>query len=247
MVGTQLSAVSQGTDREETATRQTAAPGPKKLTVLGVDGHDPRLHTELHRFVPEGADAIYPLAIPPSEVNVHDVLVAGLYNPPATTAALVRRGVRTARGPSLQSGAAIESIARNRSLPLRKLAVDGFEQVPGQSPLWTITAWLLTALIVATIGALVMVGGPAAIALVPMVLAVTVSFVLAHAGAHLALRDEVIGRTVRGLAAAHDDRHPVVVVPERHAPGIAADAKDDLIDATARTVSSELTVDESLY
>lgn len=241
--------MSQGSARAETTARQPAAlgPGPEKLTVLGVDGHDPRLHTELHRFVPEDADAIYPLAIPPTEIDAHDVLVAALHNPPATAAALGLRGVRTARGPSLQSGAAIDSVARNRSIPVRELAVNGFEQVPGQSVLWTITAWLLTALIAATIGAVVMVGGPAAVALVPMVLAVTVSFVLAHAGAHLTLRDEVIGRTVRALALANDDRHPVVVVPERHAPGIADDAKDDRINATARRVSSELTADESLY
>lgn len=219
-----------------------------RLTVLGVDGHDPRLHTELHRFVPNDADALYPLAIPPTELNTRSVVLAAAYNPPATGAALAFRGVRTVRGPSLQSAAAINSIAENRDLPVRPLSADGFEQVPRQGLLWTLTAWLLTALLAVT--AVVFIGagiGPSTVVLAGVVTALTASFVLAHAGAHLGLRDEAIFERVRETAARCDDNHPVVVVPERHVPGIAADAKDNQIKTTDRAVSTELTADESLY
>lgn len=220
---------------------------PSELTVLGVDAHDPRLHTELHRYVPGDADALYLLAIPPTELAVDDVIRAGLYNPPATGAALVLRGWRSRAVPSLQSAAAVSDVGANRDLPVHELSVGGFAQIPRQRPPWTVSAWALTALVVFTAVALLVSFGVPSVVLAMIVAPLVVSFVLAHAGAHLRIRDAAILSAVRTRAASDHIDHPVVVVPERHAHGIADDAKDEFIEATARTVSTDLTADESLY
>lgn len=220
---------------------------PRRLTVLGVDAHDPRLHTELHRYVPDDADALYLLAIPPTELDYLTVGKAGIFNPPATLAALLFRVWRMVRGPSLQSDEAVADVGTNRSLPVRELSVDGFEQIPRQRPSWTVSAWALTALVGFAGAGVALDPGPASALLVLIVIPLLFSFVLAHAGAHLRVRDSAILAAVRELARAEGDESPVVVVPERHAEGIADDAKDQYIEARARTVSRDLTADESLY
>lgn len=221
-----------------------ASDAPERLTVLGVDGRDRRLLAELGRFVPDTADAIYRL---PSPQPVASATTAGaaLRNPPAVAGALLLRGWAHVRGPSAAT-TSVDAIADEREVATEVLSAPPLIGVREQGPLWTIGAWLVT---IAVVGSLL------AVALLPHLVTglflvvgvgLGVAFALAHAGASIQFRDDAIAEAALAHAHKCGHEHPVVVVPERHGPGIADLAKDAGVPTDLQSVSTDLVAEESL-
>lgn len=221
-------------------------PDPDRLTVLGVRPSDSRLEAELWRYVPEAADAIYrPRFDAPSR---SDLALGTLLNPPTLAYVLLLLAIRRYRdGSPLPATVAIESLAARRPVPVHDLGVDPLDGILDQGPLWTIGAWATTLLVAgaASLAALDPTTLSVSAALVTLPLAA--SFVLAHAGAHLERRDDAIATAALHEARQSGHARPVLIVQERHVPGVSDRAKDRLVSTESRTVSSDLAADGSLY
>ena len=217
-----------------------------RLTVLGVRPTDSRLQGELWRFVPDEADAIYCSDFgAPSGRSI----LRGLgRNPPVVLGVLaLLLFSRYHHGPTPPAERAVEALAYDRRLELVELPVDPLDRVLEQGPVWTAVGWLSTVLIVAVVALLVVQPGPLSVLVAFTAVALVVGIVLIHAGMHVQRRDDAI--TTALLEAARRERHrrPVVVVRERHVPGVSDRTKDQLISTETRTVSTDLTADASLY
>lgn len=217
-----------------------------RLTVLGVDPDDARLSAELWRFVPDDADAVYRprFADPPAGA----ILRAALVNPPVTVVVFALLAVRRVRrGPDPPVSTATEEIAADLGLASTVLDVDPLDGVHDQGLWWSLGAWVTTAVVVGVAAAVAIDLGPVTLLLAIVALPLAASYVFAHGGAHIQRRDTAIfGATVERAVQGRHQR-PVVVVRERHVPGVADRGKDALVDTDAWTVSSHLTADESLY
>lgn len=217
----------------------------ERLTVLGVDPHDARASAELWRFVPEDADAVYRPRY--STPGAGRTLRAAVRNPPVTAVVLASLAYRSLRSgddpPATGTASEIASRAGDETL----LDVDPLDGVFDQGAWWTLGAWIATLSTAAAVVALVL--GPATVTvLFALVVAPLVaSYVLAHGGAQIQRRDRTIFDALRAHAARRGHDRPVVIVRERHVPGVADRAKDALVETDARRVSTELAVDESLY
>lgn len=219
---------------------------PERLTVLGVRPSDARLRAELWRFVPDEADAIYrPTFFLPTPRRL---AVAALLNPPVLAfLVLAVLGRQIHAGSPPPATAAVESVAEERGLPIEQLDVDPVDGILEQGPWWTTAAWVTTGLVVGAATLAVLDPTVLSVAVAFVTIPLTASYVLAHSGAGLQRRDGELAATVLRTARESRHRHPVVVVRERHVPGIADRAKDRLVPTDSRTVSTQLTADASLY
>lgn len=221
-----------------------AQDAPERLTVLGVDGRDRRLLAELGRFVPDTADAIYRL---PSPQPVTSATTAGaaLKNPPAVTGSLLLRGWAHVRGPSA-AATAVDGIGDEQGIQTEILSAPPLIGVREQGPLWTLGAWLATIAAVGSLLAAVLLPHLVTGLFVVVGVGLYVAFALAHAGASIRFRDDAIAEAALAHARECGHEHPVVVVPERHGPGIADLAKDAGVPTDLQSVSTDLVVEESL-
>lgn len=219
---------------------------PDRLTVLGVRPSDARLRAELWRFVPDEADAIYRPAF--RAPTPRRAALAALLNPPVAArlaaAGLVERYLSGSPPPATE---AVESAAKERGLPVEALDVDPVAGLLDQGPLWTVGAWVVTGLVLASVALAALDPAVLSVATLVIALSLTASYVLAHAGADLQRRDGELAAAALRTAREAGDRHPVVVVREPHVPGVADRAKDELVPTESRTVSTQLTLDASLY
>lgn len=237
----------------------------EQLTVLGVRPSDSRLEAELWRYVPEDADAIYRSRFAaPSDRRL---VLGALANPPVlATLALwlpIRRyragcplsaslvpwlaGGRQRATSPLPATAAVESLATQRAVPIVDLDVDPLDGVLDQGPTWTVAAWATTLLVAGATALAAIDPTPLTVGVALLSLPIAIGFVLAHAGAHVQRRDDAIAAAAFDTARRSGHSHPVVIVRERHVAGVSDRAKDRLVPTEARTVSSELTADASLY
>lgn len=241
------------------------ADDPDRLTVLGVRPSDSRLQAELWRFVPDEADAIYRPAF--ADPSNRSLLAGALSNPPVLAMLVLWLAIRRYRagwplssallfwastersrsGAQLPATAAIESLAAKRALPVVSLDVDLLDGILCQGPVWTGAAWATTLLVVGAAVLAVLDPTVLSVAVALVALPLVIGFVLAHAGAHVERRDDAIAAAAVREARRAGHSHPVVIVRERHVPGVSDRAKDQFVPTESRTVSSDLTADASLY
>lgn len=214
-----------------------------RLTVLGVDPDDARLGGELWRYVPDEADAVYRTRF--EDPRPAALVRVAFANPPVAATVLALVALRRGRSP--RASAAVTALGEERSIPVVELDLDPLGGVAGQGWPWTLGAWVATGAFLATTLALVLVPGPLTAALAFVSVPLAAAYVLAHGGAHIRRRDAAIAAAVLDRAARAGHDRPVLVVRERHVPGVADRAKDRRVPTHERTVSTELTADASLY
>lgn len=138
--------------------QSVARTDPERLTVLGVEPTDGRLATELWRFVPAEADAVYaPSFAAPS---LAALARTALRNPPVALYlgfALALHRVR--RDGPLPAAEAVEAAAQRRNAEFVRLDAEPLDRVREQGPQWTLAAWIVVAVAVLALGLLAIAFG----------------------------------------------------------------------------------------
>jgi len=195
------------------------------FVVLGVDPADPRAVAELGPSIPADATAVYR---PPGLDRWPGAAPTVRRDPPAVLFDRLRRHSGRDGNPSAVEEA-IETAANGADLPVRELGVGDPAGAADRTHWWTVGAWTVLALLVALpiLGlALIGVRGgllPVLFAVLFGVAAVALlaGFVFADAAASVLRGDRAIATAALETHAVHCDERPVIVVPQRHAPGVA--------------------------
>lgn len=230
----------------------------RTVTVVGVDPADPRAVAELPRLVSADATGLY--RVPALDRRA----VSGptlRRNPPGVAISFLQR-LRGNRPSVATLEDATSAAASECTLPVRTVEVDGADREPGDDHpphhgaekhhprdavgprrgWWTVGAWAVTAL---TVGvpiaavALLLVAGGLLVWLLSALLvigvgALLVGFALLSEAAAIRHTDASFAAAIASAEFEADAVQPVVVVPARNAPGVAAALRERGIAADAR-------------
>jgi len=240
--------------------REGGSSSSARLGILGVDPTDGRALAEVPRWMPADATTLY--HVPDADDRV-GTRAATPPNPPRALLALARglRGDRRSTSEDANSPAAsdltaaVEAAAAECDLPTSSLALDADAGSPAHRRRWAAGAWVATLLAIGAplgaIGRWLLVGDLLAglLAVLASVggIALLVGFAFAQEAAAIRRFDHALadaaeaalasnGAGSGSTAGADREERPVLVVPARHAAGVAAILRERDVDATAQRV-----------
>jgi|GEM_PF-2723694 len=237
----------------------------RTVTVIGVDPADPRAIVELPRWIPADATGLYRVPTldrrtvsgPTLRQNPPGVAIAALRRLRGDRPSVPTLEDATAAA-AMECDLPLRTIDVNgadrqpadRRLANRQLAdhqPDTRElqcAAARRSPWWTVSAWTVAALTVgvpiAALALLLLAGGLLVWLLSAMLVvgavALLVGFVLLSEAAAIRRTDASFAGAIASAGVDFDAEHPVLVVPARNAPGVAAILRQRGVAADAQRV-----------